>query len=873
MKVDRRNLLWFLPLAGVLLFEGAGMSAHKSNSGLSMAVIGKQSEGVYLVPTGQTLTPVGKNVTFDGRPVDMAFRPDGGILAVMLQNGIRLFDPAKGEFQPGIIAGGGAFGGLAWSHDGKTLYASTEARGSQRGEPNLGAVEPIHFDEQGTATVGKPITFPLQSRIKPNRAAVNSAPSGLALSRDEHTLYVSLFNNATVCAIDLTSYSPDTGDAKRTEIPVGSSPEKVLLSADGNTLYVANRGGRVPQSGDTVDPDDPVVVDPDTYRASTGTISAIDLHAVESDPDRAVKSISVGLQPVDMALSPDGTRLYAANANSDSVSVIDTSVNSVVETINTSPAPGGLAASSPNGLTVASDGGTLYVTLGGDNAVEIVSLDHAAGGRAASTRIEGLIPTAWFPMGCQLSHYGKTLYVANSKGVGSLGDQQRHNVSEAATPEMGPGGTIAPKTMYGHTVYAVLGSLGVIPVPSARDLRQYTTIVARDDHFDRMSEALSRPNDPFWSRFKHVVMVIKENKTYDQVFGDVPLPSGHIGGDPSLVMFGEKITPNHHALAHEFGLFDNIYCSGAISADGHHWVNESFADDYSERAMSNYPRSYPCCGRDPLVYAGNKFLWQAAMDAGMSFRDYGEFEPLPSMYKHADQDYNARFQAGPDRNRDVAHAETIVADIAKDDPAHALPQLTYVWFPNDHTSGTRPGSYTPESCLADNDLGLGKLVDAISHSKRYWQDEPTAIFVIEDDAQGGLDHIDGHRTVGLVISPYCKRGQICSTNFNQLNMMRTMEAMLGLKPLNQFDAAAVTMRSVFTDHPDFRPYDVRKNQIALNSINPPLRRLSGSARRLAAESLALDFSKPDRADPEKLTEILWGHTHGTKYPPVSAAIN
>ncbi len=435
---------------------------------------------------------------------------------------------------------------------------------------------------------------------------------------------------------------------------------------------------------------------------------------------------------------------------------------------------------------------------------------------------------------------------------------------------MGPGGTVEGGNFVGHSVYAVVGSLGIVETPDTKSLAQYTAQVARNNHFDRMDAALKQKPDPFWSRFKHVVLVIKENRTYDQVFGDVAVPSGHIGGDPHLVMFGAKVTPNHHALAREFGLFDNLYCSGAISADGHHWLNEAFASDYAERAMNLYPRSYPCCGTDPLVYAGNPFLWQAAMQAGRTFYNYGEFAPLPSIQRHSDNQYNAKYEVTADRNEDVAHCERILADIANE--SKPLAQLTTIWFPNDHTSGTRPGSYTPEADVADNDLAVGKLVEAITHSKKYWQDEPTVIFVVEDDAQGGLDHVEGHRTVGLVISPFNRRNQIVSTNFNQLNMLRTIELILDMKPLNQFDAAALPMRGIFTDKGDFQPYTARKNEIALNLKNPPLKRLSGTARHWAALCAELDFSEPDRADPETLTEALWHHAHGDEaYPPPTAA--
>lgn len=866
-----RNFILLLPAAG-LLYGAIRLAAKPADRSPDTAIIGKQADGTYFVPTGQTLNPAGKNITFDGRPVDMALRPDGKILALMCQRELRLFDTQTQQFLPDVLPGAHDFGGIAWSRDGHTLYTTGKAtvRSNGRATPT-GVVFVTHFDEGGKVTQSRPIGFALKSRILPNRNAKDSQPCGLALSPDEKTLYVTLFNNGTLAAVDLSTYDAATGRTAMVEAPVGSSPERVVVSRDGSKVYVANRGGKLPEAGDTLDEDDPVVVDPKTYKASTGTVSVVSAAQIAADAEHAVtKTISVGLQPTDMTFSPDGSRLFVANANNDSVSVIGADTDTVVETIATSPAPGRLAAGSPNGLAVGKDGGTLYVTLGGDNAVAVLSLDAAAGGSAPTTSIAGLIPTAWFPLGIVLSPNGDSLYVANSKGIGSLGSTVTRARSEGASmPEAGPGGTLQPEKVTGHSVYSVLGSLGVIPVPDKAALARLTATVTRNNHFDRMAQALTGKRDAFWSRFKHVILVIKENRTYDQLFADIPVPAGHIGGDPSLLMFGEKVTPNHHALAHTFGLFDNLYCSGAISADGHHWLNEAFADDYSERAMNNYPRSYPCCGADPLVYAGNKFLWQAAIDSGRSFRNYGEFNPLPSMRPHSDRGYNDRFQVGPDRNADVAHSERIIKDLAGD---HPLSDLTMIWFPNDHTAGTRPGSYTPESDLADNDLAVGKLIDSLSHNKKYWHDEPTVVFVVEDDAQGGLDHVEGHRTVALIVSPFNKRGQIFSTNFNQLNMLRTIEQILGIPPLNQFDAAALPMRSVFQEKADYQPYTAHKNEIALNLINPPLKKLAGTPRRWAEVSARLDFSAPDRADPEALTEALWHHTHGdAAYPPPTAS--
>ncbi len=877
VKINPKVAVIAGPALLVLGYSGARLFARPTADGTTKAVIGKQTDGTYLVPTGQTIRPVGDNFTFNSRPVDMALSPDGATLALMLPSSIKFFDVAANKFRENSINSPHTFGGICWSSDGKTLYSTGRTR-SADGTGQAGCVYIMHFGDDHQLTQGKPIQFVYDSGIEPNKASKESVPSGLALSPDGTKIYVTLFNNGTLAVVDLKSYDPESGTADIIEIPVGSSPEKVLISAAGDRLYVANRGGKRPEAGDTTDTADPVVVDPDTYKASTGTISVIQTNKIATDGDSAViKTIVTGLQPADLAISPNGKFLYSANANSDTVSVIDISSSTVVETIPTSPAPGRLAASCPNGLTTSPDGKSLYVTLGGDNAVEVITLSIVAGGNEVSTKIAGLIPTAWFPLRIVRDPAGRRLFIANSKGIGSLGDQVKKPKNEnAATPEAGPGGVITGDVL-GHSVYSVMGSLSVVQTPDSKTLAKWTSQVERTNHFDRMARVLHDRPDPFWSRFKHVILVIKENRTYDQILGDIKLPPGHIGGEPNLVMFGENVTPNQHAIAHEFGIFDNIYCSGAISADGHHWLNEAFASDYSERAMNNYPRSYPCCGTDPLVYAGNKFIWQAAIDAKRTFRNYGEFGPLPSMQKYSEKKFDSGLPPiTAERNRDVSHAEVIIADIKAGEAGDAkrgLPDLTFTWFGNNHTAGTRPGAYTPEVCVADNDLGLGKLVDTITHSKKYWQDEPTAIFVIEDDAQGGLDHIEGHRTTGFIISPFNKRGQIVSTNYNQLNILRTMELILGLQPLNQFDAAAIPMRECFQDKADYKPFTFIPARFALNLKNPSIRRTSQAERHWALESMKLDFSEPDKADPEKLTEILWHHTHGNAaYPPASAAV-
>ncbi len=863
------------PMAALLFFTGWNPFGAKPQEQVLTGsekplqeVVGKQPDGSYLVPTGQTLTPAGQNFNFDGRPVDMALSPDGNTLAVMTPDGIRLFNPRSSQFLGKKHYGRHNFGGIVWAKDGRTLYSSsfiTSSEGEQEGAIDVETLNP-----QGKLVGQKPILLAFKPLISPDKDANESGPCGMALSTDGATLFVSLFDNSSLAAINISSYNPATGNANYTQVPVGSSPEGVIAGRDGKVIYVADRGGRAPKPGDTMDIGDPVVVDPATYKAASGAISIVDASRATSDPAHAViATIPVGVQPTALALSPNGKFLYAACSNNDSIAVIDTASNGVSETIAASPAPGNLGDSSPNGLEISKDGSSLFVSLGGDNAVEEITLDKSAGGQAATTEVAGLIPTQWFPINILFSHDGKSLYVANSKGVGSLGAPAPfHPLPGAAVPQAGPSGTLGRKGVVGHSVYNVQGSLEVVAIPDPATLAADTQQVKEDDHFEQMAAALAPMQDPFWSRFKHVIMIVKENRTYDQVFGDMHTPQGSPGGDPHLVMFGEHITPNHHALAKVFGLFDNLYCSGEISADGHHWVDEAFADDYDERALDRYPRSYPCCGTDPLSFAGTKFLWQAAMERGLSFRDYGEYGPLPSMYRHADKTYNANSPVNANRNEDVNHAYQFIDNVKK----QGLAQLSYLWFPNDHTSGLRPGAYSPLSDVADNDMALGMLVSYISHNRKYWHDEPTCIFVVEDDAQGGLDHVDGHRTVGLVISPFNRRHQVNSSCYNQLTMDRTMELMLGMPPQNQFDAAAIPMRDVFQDKGDFSPYHLQRHQIALNLRNPQASALKGEARHWAQTASRLDFSVPDRADPDKVTAMLWFATHGKEpFPPPDAA--
>ncbi|HEX5270377.1 MAG TPA: alkaline phosphatase family protein, partial [Gemmataceae bacterium] len=450
----------------------------------------------------------------------------------------------------------------------------------------------------------------------------------------------------------------------------------------------------------------------------------------------------------------------------------------------------------------------------------------------------------------------------------------------------------------GRNSHDHLGSVSLIDVPDAARLATYTETVNANNRLAYSVAGLEKPRpdakplpvplrhgEP--SVIKHVVYVIKENRTYDQVLGDMKEGDG----DPNLVLYGEDVTPNHHKLAREFTLFDNFYCSGVLSADGHQWVNEAYVSDYLEKAFGGFTRSYPYEGSDPLAFASSGFLWDNALERRRTFRNFGEFvkSPAPrgSTWKDMYEEYatgagKLRFEAKPNVARlgpfthpgypgfvlsapDVYRAKLFVEELKTWERKGDFPDLVYLYLPCDHTSGTKPGFPTPRAMVADNDLALGRAVEAVSKSK-FWKD--TCFFVVEDDPQNGFDHVDAHRTVALVVSPYTKRKYVDHTNYNQTGMVKTIELVLGLPPMNQLDLSATAMRDCFRDEPDLTPYEAVKGKVALDEMNPPLKELKGQALHWAKESLALDLDDADAADEDTFNRILWhaARGDGVAYP-------
>jgi YVTN family beta-propeller protein len=820
----------------------------RSGLGQGSERVGLTTEGGLLVATGQLLRPAGASVVFPGRPVDLALVPDGQTLYAKDDRGLVVLNvPAWRLLQELPFAGkkiGGSMHGLAVHRDGQRVYATTAQQGLHEAEVLPG----------GTLAWKRSIFL-----SGPDGKA--ACATGLTLSADGSRAFVCLSRNNSLGVVDLAA-----GKLVQ-EIAVGVAPYAVALSRDGSRAYVSNWGGRRPAAGErtALSSGTPTLVD-ERGIACSGTVVRVHLGKGEVEAETAV-----GLHPAGLVLARDEARLYVANANSDTVSVLDPRTMRLEHTVLVRPDPGLPFGSGTNAVALSPDGRTLYAANAGNNAVAVLAVGE---GRTAPVLV-GFVPTGWYP-GAVVADDGH-VFVANVKGEGSRS---------------------RPPGRVGWQVSGFRGSITKVPVPDALALARYTTQVRADGRVPQILRALERaqtgaapvpvprrPGDP--SVFEHVVYVIKENRTYDQVLGD--LKEGN--GDPSLCIYGEAVTPNHHALARQFVLLDNYYCNGVCSADGHAWATEGHATDYLEKAFGGFTRSYPW-GDDPLSYSSSGFLWDNALLHGLTFRNYGEMdyaEPVPKDATFAEiyQDYRAgqgrisfRQSIGIDTLRrytapgypgwnlkitDVQRVDGFIKELRAAERSGKWPNLVLVLLPQDHTSGTSPDQPTPRAHLADNDLALGRLVEAVSHS-RFWP--TTCLFVIEDDPQDGFDHVDGHRSLCLVVSPYTKRKQVVSQFNNQTAVLHTIERILGLPPMNQMDALAPLLDACFTAKPDATPYEARPARAPLDEVNKKLSQLDGQDRTWAVRSQALDFSRADRADDDVLNRILWHAARGgdTPYP-------
>ena len=879
--------LWLFALGLVIL--GPGCARHTIHPA-STQPVGRLAENVYQTPTGQLLTPAGMQVELPGmRPQSLALSPDGSLLATAGKNHtLVLIDPDSGSILQTIAlstsrtnalpdsdsptAGAGAetltaqmsFAGLVFSPDGRRLYLSNTG----------GNVWMFPLDERHRA--GQPRVLPVPDARVPRQN--HELPTGLALSPDGRRLYVAGNLGNRLHELDAA-----TGKCLRSW-DTGVAPSDVLLA--GNKVYVSNRGGRRPAAGDLTAPagkGTAVRVDPVRHIATEGSLTVIDLES------GLVKGeIPVGLHASALALSPDGRFLVAANTGSDTLSVIETRTDRVVEKIWTRQTPADLFGAQPAALAFDPSGHRLYVCNGTQNAVAVVEFTPSKN----ASKVIGLIPVGWFPAALQFDARRRRLCVANMRGIGSA---KRFTPGEPAK--------LNTKDFF--------GTLSLIPVPTRRQLAVQTQTALRNIRYPRLAEALlpPRPNQPPRpvpervgepSVFQHVIYIIKENRTYDQILGD--MPEGN--GDASLCIFGEQFTPNQHRIAREFVLLDNTYCAGVQSADGHQWTDSAIANEYMERQItSDTPRSYPGGksedGADALAWASSGFLWDNALAHGKSFRNYGEWMLSEAGWKDPKRkervtwsDFWREHQTGEGRVQlrsrpaiaslrphsntntvgwdlkvpDVLRAAEFIRELREFETRGAFPNLVMLFLPNDHSGGTRGQYPTPGAQVADNDLALGQVVEAVSRS-RFWPE--TCLFVIEDDPQAGWDHVSGYRTTCFVVSPYTKRRQTISTQYNQTSLIRTIELILGLPPMNQLDATATPMTDCFTDQPDFTPYTAVPNRVPLDQLNPEPKNVSHPVlRHDAIVSSRLPLDEVDRCPEDLFNRILWRAMKGpdTPYP-------
>ncbi|GAC1361199.1 MAG: alkaline phosphatase family protein [Ktedonobacteraceae bacterium] len=818
-----------------------------------------------------TITPAGKQSQLGDLPLNAILSPDGRFLLVANSGtgvqSLQIIGTGDNKVVQTITydAPHSVFIGLAYSPDGKSAYAAG------------GGEDVVH-----TFSVSTDGNLKSEGDITMGTLKENPFPTGLSISLDGKTLYVAnnLANN--VALVDTESKKISS------TIKIGTYPYATLVSKDGKTIYASNWGD--------------------------ATVSVI---------DAANKSVSatipVGQHPSALALSPDGQNLYVSDSNSDEISVIDTENKKETRKISVAPTQKSPLSSSPQGLTVSPDGKSLYVVDAGNNEVVVIGTQEGS--------VQGRIPTAWYPTSVNVSSNSGTLYVTNAKGLGA-GPNNKGDAYPDPTRKSSP---IVDAVNGNNDKYCncsfdnysgamIVGTLSTIAVPAQGQLRVYTDQVARNDRQNDASITERSNGNPIpqqggTSPIKHVIYIVKENRTYDQVFGDEKVGDG----DSKLTLFPKNVTPNIHALAERFGLLDNFYADAEVSADGHNWINSANATDYNEKMWpQDYSpgkgrnRTYDFEGDSKINLSPGGYIWDAAAEARITYRDYGEFyksasavapvskakliptseadscsgpiahsysgktvpdgqvlcfqamQVTPNVTPNLDGHFDPKFRTFDSNYREADRVAEWQREFNQFVTNNNLPQFEILRFPNDHTQGTAPGKLTPQAAVAENDNAVGKVIDILSHSK-YWAD--TAVFITEDDAQNGPDHVDAHRTESLVISPYTSRSQIFvdHTIYDTAAMVRTMELILGLRPLSQYDANAVPMWRLFNSTADTKPYTAADESVTTSQLN--------SATAYGSQASAMmDFSQEDRIPMDQLNQILWHAVKGADvpYPSTSA---
>jgi DNA-binding beta-propeller fold protein YncE len=775
---------------------------------------GYKGEGVTLLPNGWRIAPEGRHLTVGALPMNLVPSPDGRFVAISTSGwskpAISIFD-TKNLQVVNRIEVDHTWLGLVWHPDGKRLFAS-------------GASENVIYEfafQAGRLTAAGSISLG-PAEAHPGRDVILNAGyvTGIALSADGRRLYATQLYGQKVRAIDLEKRQT----AATAELD--AEPYTCVLSPDGQTLFVSVWGGAKV-----------VMLDPWTL-ASKG-------------------EAAVGEHPNAMVLSRDGARLFVACANTNAVWVVDAGSGKAGEQISVALGTQAPFGSTPNGIALSPDGRTLVVANADNNTVTVADVS-----KPGATVVQGWIPVGWYPTNVLFDRDGSRLFVLDGKGLTGLPNPRG--------PQ--PGGARL-EAQYSGAMFQ--GGLSVIPTPTAAALARMTAKV-RDLTPYSDAHRLAPINPPAASPIpkrvgdsspiKYVFYVIRENRTYDQVLGD--LPKGN--GDPSLTLFGQDVTPNAHRLATTFTTFDNFYVDAEVSYDGHAFSTGAYATDFVQKMWpANYGRReglYLSEGgykmRNPfgnIAAPPQGYLWDFAKRANVSVRSYGEFVgwqerggPIVASVPGLDGLVHPAFPPFDLTIPDMKRVDIWAEEFKQFDEKDTVPRLSIVRLGGDHTNGTTPGALTPSAYVAENDLALGRLVDIISHS-RIWKE--SAIFVLEDDAQNGPDHVDAHRSILLAVSSFSRRGVVDSTLYTTSGVLRTMELVLGLPPMSQYDAAATPMYNAFTTTPSPAPYTVLPARVPLdtkNDWNAPG----------AAASMRMNFSAPDLAPDLELNQIIWEAVRG-----------
>jgi YVTN family beta-propeller protein len=820
MPYAKRAISFLLTIGLLLTATQALLIAQDKAAREPIRWPGMVGKGQMLLPTQWTLAPVGKQIKLGDFPVHLEVHPSLDFAAILHcgygEHEIVIVNLKTEE----IVSRVGlreAFYGLAWSPDGKKLWASGASEGVAH-----------QFDFADGY-----LTAPKKHRVSDLEAA--DVVGGLCTTRDGA--------EAIVCETygkKLSILSAETGkEVRSAEFGENDYPYTAIEAPDRQRILVSLWGG--------------------------AAVAEFDRKTLAEKARWKTPS-----HPTEMIFSPSGELLYVACANSNEVVCLDAKTGETRETIWSALYPKAANGSTPNSLALSPDGKVLLVANADNNNIAVFDVSTPRHAKSL-----GFIPVGWYPTSVRFSRDGKKLLVCNGKGLMSKGNASGPNplLDKPATVREYIGGLFR-------------GTLSIIDSPSPAEMADYTKTAFACSPLLSSGEPVAKKREadnPIpenvggASPIKHCIYIIKENRTYDQIFGDIPEGNG----DKNLCIFGERVTPNHHALVRQFVLLDNFYVESEVSADGHEWTMAAYATDFVEKSwpLSYRPGNptkskvvYPSEGGFEIARPAGGYFWDRCKEAGVSYRSYGEFiengatpnDPSKARVATLEGHFDSKFRGYDLDYPDVKRTDRFLEELAEFQAKGDMPSFIVLRLGNDHTFGTRPGKRTPTAMVADNDLALGRFVEGVSKSK-FWKD--TAIFVVEDDAQNGSDHVDAHRTVALVISPYTKRGVVDSTMYSTSSMLRTMELILGLQPMSQFDAAATPMYASFTAKLDLKPYVHLPANVDLNEMNT-------QASWGAKQSLEMDFSKEDAADDLLLNDIVWRSVRGPKSPmppPVRAA--